>query len=209
MAYTLANAITEIRALINEDTPAFWSDDDITEWIKQGCLDWSEKSLLHIAEDTITLVASQHQYTTSTDSHIGNAIRTIHAEYGDVALQRITYEQLRGHNAAALGSSKTPRYYFDLYDETVFTFYVNPTPSATEAGNNITCYFAKRTDDFTKIPYEYQPHIFLFAASKAKIRERQYQEATIYYQQYINNITFARQDSLQRGITPTNSFRIQ
>ena len=209
MAYTLSTAITEIRALINEDTPSFWSDADLTEWVKQGCLDWSEKSLLLLAEDTITLVDGQHQYTTSDGSHIDTATRTIHAEYNDVAIQRISFEQIRGHNSKKISGSKVPTYYFDMYNGTTFTFYIGPTPDSTIAGNKITCYFAQKTDDITKIPYEYQQTVFLYAASKAKFRERQYQEASLYYQQYINNITFARQDSLQRGIQPTASFRIQ
>lgn len=209
MAYTLTTATTEVRALINEDTAAFWSDDDIQEWIKQGCLDWSEKSLLAVKMDTVTLVSGQYLYTTSTNSEIDNAIRTIHAEYNNVALQRISYEQLRGHNALKLGSDKTPKYYFDLYNETTFTLHIAPTPTATEAGNALTCYFAKRIDDITKIPYEYQQTIFLYAASKAKTRERQYQEAMMYYQMYVQNIIFARQDSLQRGVQPTSTFRIQ
>jgi hypothetical protein len=209
MAYTLSTATTEVRKLINEDTAAFWSDGNIQEWIKQGCLDWSEKSLLHTKRDTITLVNGQTIYTTSTNSDIDDAIRVVHAEYNGIALQRIAYETIKGHNARKLATTKTPAYYFDIYNETTFTVHIGPTPSATEAGNDITVYFAKRTDDITLIPYEYQPTIFLYAASKCKYRERQYQEAALYYQNYVNNIAFARTDSLQRGIQPTGSFRIQ
>jgi len=209
MAYTVSSATTEIRTLINEDTPAFWSDDDIEEWIKQGCLDWSEKSLLHTKRDTITLSSGTTIYTTSASSEIDDAIRVVHAEYNGVALQRVSYEQIKGHNARALATTKTPSYYFDIYNSTQFTVHIGPTPSATEDGQTVTLYFAKRTDDITMIPYEYQPHIFLFAASKAKMRERQYQEAQIYYQNYINNIAFARQDSLQRGVQPSRLFRIE
>jgi hypothetical protein len=209
MAFTLSQAITEVRAIINEDTPGYWSDTQITSWIQQGVLDWTEKSLLLLREDTITLVTNQVQYTTSGSSYIDNAIRTIHAEYNNKALQKITYEQIRGHNARTLGADTTPAFYFDHYDGTTFTFYIGPTPSATENGNDVTVYFACRSDDITELPYEYQPHIFLFAAHKAKFRERQYQEAFLYYQQYVNNIVFARQDGIIRGIQETNSFRIK
>jgi hypothetical protein len=208
MAFTLATGVTEVRALLNEETGSFWSDTELQNWIKQGCLDWCEKSLLYIVEDTITVVDAQVKYTTSGSSHIDNAIRTLHAEYGNAALQRVNYEQIRKHNARQLGSSVTPAYYHDQYNGLVFTFYLGPTPDNTVAGNNITVQFALRTDDITKIPYEYQQHIFLYAYSKAKIKERQYREATMAWQQYINNIMFARKDSLEHGTQPVETFRI-
>jgi len=209
MAFTLTSAITEVRTLINEDEPGYWTDAQITSWIQQGVLDWTEKSLLLIRRDIVTLVADTTRYTTSTNSYIDEAIRTIHATYNDKAIQRVTFEQLRGHNARTLGGDTTPAFYFDHYDGTSFVFYIGPTPSTDETATEVTVYFACRSDDITEIPYEYQPHIFLFAAHKAKLRERQYQEALIYYQMYVNNISFARQDSLIRGVQPIDSFRIK
>lgn len=209
MAFTLNDSITQVRYLINEASEDFWSDAEITTYIQQGTLDWCHKSLLYILEDTISMVTSQVQYTTSDNSYIDNTIRTIHAEYSSNALQRISYEQLRGHNARDLGGSVTPAYYFDHYDGTTMTFYVGPTPDATINGNDVTVHFACRSNDITDIPWEYQPTIFLFAAYKAKIKERQYQEAHIHYQTYINNIIFQRQDALNRGVQTVDQFRIR
>ena len=208
MAFTLNQSITEVRSLLNEDTASYWSDTQITSWIQQGVLDWTEKSLLLLKEDTITLATNTIQYTTSGSSNIDDAIRTMHATYGDKALQRISFEQLHKHTARALGTDKTPTYYFDHYDGTTFTFYIGPKPSATQNGFTINVWFACRSDDITAIPYEYQPHVFLFACHKAKFRERQYQEAHLYYQTYINNIVFARQDSLARGVQSIDSFKV-
>ena len=61
MAFTLAQAITEVRALLNEDTASYWSDTNITSWIQQGCLDFTEKSLLLVCKDTITLATGVSQ----------------------------------------------------------------------------------------------------------------------------------------------------
>ena len=209
MAFTLAQAITEVRSVLNEDSPSYWSDTSITSWIQQGCLDFCEKSLLVIEKDTIALVTSTNEYTTSTGSSISNALRTVHAEYNNIALQRISYEQIRAHNARTLGGSTVPAYYFDHYNGLTFTFYIGPTPAVTQNATLVTVYFAIRTNDITEIPWEYQQTVFLYAAHKAKFRERQYQEALLYYQQYINNISFARQDGLSRGVQPTDLFRIQ
>lgn len=209
MAYTLAQSITEVRNILNEDTPSYWSDTQITSWIQQGVLDFCTTSLLYMKEDTITLASGTTQYTTSTNSYIDNGIRTIHAVYDGRALQRVTYEQLHKHNARALGGSTSPNYYFDHYDGNTFTIYIGPTPGATEDTNTLTVYLASRTDDITDLPWEYQPSIWDFAAHKAKFRERQYQESYLYYQKYTNNIAFLRQDGIQRGIQPVDSFRVK
>lgn len=209
MAYTEAQAITEVRYIINEETPSYWSDTELQGWIQQGVLDWCQKSLLFTREDSITLVSGQTEYTVSNLTYLASALRTIHAEYNGKALQRINYEQIRKHNAKSLGTDKTPVYFFDMYDGVNMTLYIGPAPSATEAGNDVTIHVAGKTTDITKIPDEYQPTIFLFAAHKAKFKERQYQEAYLYYQMYINNIVFSRSDALNRGIQTVDAFRIR
>lgn len=210
MAYTLTTATTEVRALINESTASFWSDTEVQEWIKQGCLDWTEKSLLLIKDDTITLATNTVQYTISGSSYINNAIRVLHAEYNSKAMQRLSFEQFRGHSAIqALGSDPAPQYFYDQYDGTTFTVYIAPTPSTTYNGGTVSVQFALRTDDIAELPYEYQPNIFLFAAARAKMKERQYDEAKLFQEMYNNNIIFARTDSLDLGQEPTDSFRIK
>jgi hypothetical protein len=210
MAFTLATSITEVRALLNEASTYFWSDTEITNWIKQGCLDWCEKSLGLIKEDTIALVTNQYQYTTSTNSYIDDAIQCIYCEHNNIALQRISLPQMRGHNQITLATDSMPKYYFDTYDGLTYTFYVGPTPSSSFNAELLTVRWASRTDDITTIPYEHQQTIFLYAASKAHSKDRQYGDATMMWQQYINNISFSRVDR-ETGDqqTPTDAFRIK
>lgn len=207
--WSLSTSVTAVRTLINEDTAGFWTDTELENWIKEGTLDWCAKSLLMVYHDTITLVSGQQTYTTSTSNLINSSIRTLHASYDNVALQRVSYEQIMKHNARSLSSDATPAYYFDIYNGTSMTFYVGPTPTDTEAGNTIAVIFAYATDEFTLVPWEYQPTIFLYAAHKAKLKERQYQEAYLYYQQYINNIVFSRADNINRGVQTVDAFRIR
>jgi hypothetical protein len=196
MAFTLATSITEVRAILNEASAYFWSDTEITNWIKQGCLDWCEKSLGLIKEDTVTLATSTYKYTTSTNSFIDNAIQAINVEYDGKALRRITWDQMRGHNALVLASDSYPKHYFDTYNGTTYTLYIGPTPSATYNAETLTVLWAIRSDDITEIPYEYQQTIFLYAASKAHAKDRQFGDAKLMWQQYINNITFSRTERI-------------
>jgi hypothetical protein len=225
MAFTLATSITEVRALLNEASTYFWSDTEITNWIKQGCLDWCEKSLGLVREDSIAIVTAQYQYTTSTSNFIDDAIQCVHAEYYsnttggeygnaviqvDTALQRVSLTQLRGHNQSTIASDPPPRYYYDSYDDLTYTFYIGPTPSSTYSTHIIRVLLACRTDDITEIPYEYQQTIFLYAASKAHAKDRQYGDAKLMWQQYINNISFSRVDREMVDIQQTlDKFRIQ
>lgn len=209
MAFTLATAVTEVRAILNEADSDFWSDGQLENWIKQGCLDWCEKSLLLIKEDTIALVTAQSQYTASTNSYIDDAIYTLHAEHANKAMQRVSYEQLRGNNQLILSATSAPKLYYDQYHATTFTVYLYPAPIATFNTDLVTVLFAMRTDDITELPYEYQQNIFLYAISKAKSRERQWQEAALTWQQYINNINFARRESLEEDQMTLDKFRIK
>ncbi len=197
MAFTLTTAKTEVRALINEDTASYWSDTEIENWIKQGCLDWCEKTLLLTREDTITLATNTYKYTTSGSSYIDNAIRTLHAEHNNKALKRLSYEQFRGHNRMVLVDDEDPEYFYDKYNELVFTVYIAGTPSVSQNGDTVNVLFACRTNAIAELPYEYQPNIFNFAATKAKMKERQWQEAQLLWQIYLNNITFSRKDKLE------------
>ena len=203
MAFTLIQAVQEVRYLINESTASYWSDTEIESWIKQGCLDWCEKTLLLTQEDAITLSTDTYKYTTSTDNHIDNAIRTLHAEHNGKALKRLTYEEIRGHTQMVLAIDEDPEYFYDKYNGLLFTVYIGDTPSIEQNGDSVNVIFALRTDAIIEIPYEYQQNIFNFAASKAKMKERQWQEAQLLFQMYINNIAFSRKDKLE---IPEQSF---
>ena len=209
MAYSLAQSITEVRSIINEDTASFWTDAQITAWLQQGTLDWCEKSLLYADEDDITLVASQAKYTTSTSSNIDTASRVLHAEYSGKAMQRVSYTQIRAHNARALGSLTTPFYYYDQYFGNALTVFIGPTPAAAQADETVSVIFAMKTTDITDIADEYQPTIFLYAAHKCKVRERQYQEASMFYQQYLANVYFSKADRLVPAVQPVDGYRIK
>jgi len=44
MSVTLLTARTEVRALLNESTAAFWTDSQLNSWLNQGCEDVARRS---------------------------------------------------------------------------------------------------------------------------------------------------------------------
>jgi len=201
VAYTLSQSVTQVRSLINEDSAAFWSDTEIENWIKEATIDVSCKLLCAETDTAITLVANQWAYTDLTDLL---KIKGCYYDAGSGAIkgmQRIDVEKL-GHLQVSSGA---PKYFYDINRD------VNiwPIPSATEAGDTIVVYHAYETDDVTDLRDEHQPLTFLYAAAKAKTKDRMFQESSLLMSQYLNSVNFERQDKYDQGTTPTSEFSLK
>ena len=195
MAYTKAQVHTEVRALINEPTPAFWSNAEIDEWIDMAALDISVKTHCVETTGTVTLVASTLSYaepTTFSPTVAGdsNIIKVYSAFLLNLALQKV-HPRMWGHISAT--ASDTPRYYSHFAGS--LWFY----PVATGAGT-VTLLCSVRTDDVTALPFEYQHLAIKYVAYMAKLKDRKYAEAAQLYAEYANGILFQRTDLQDRGV---------
>ena len=203
MAFTITTAIQEVRYLLNEATASFWTDTELENWIKQGCMDLSTKMLNTSADGTVTLVQDQIKYVASDESWIANKIRceVIWYQSGQNSrgLQRIEPHML-GH--LQIFEAGEPRYFY----ENGPALYLWPAPSATEAGNTCNVIYSKATEDITELRQEYQQLVFLYAVSMAKAKDRKYQEAGLFQQMYLNSLNFERQDKFNMGTDPTATF---
>ena len=85
--------------------------------------------------------------------------------------------------------------------------WVWPIPSASENATTIYCLAAQATDDITDIRYEYQPLVALYACALAKMKDRKYQEATLFQQMYLNSIKYEREDKFDLGKDKIDKFR--
>lgn len=207
MAYTLSQAVTQVRYLINEDTADFWSDTEIEDWIKQATIQISTKLLSAEEEQTITLVNGQLKYATADEAWIANLLKIKAMYYTDpddyiYGMQRIELDMF-GHTQQFQIPGR-PHYYY----ENNRAVYVWPRPSATEAGEKLTCLTSYETDDIADLRNEHQPLTFMYAASRAKAKDRQHQEAALYMAQFLNGINFERQDKYDMGVEPTAQFNV-
>lgn len=201
MGYTESEAVNQVRHLINETTADFWSDTELTDWVRQGTTEVSTKLLSAEASEDLTLVTNQFEYTVSDHAWIGDLLKTKGAYYTDSssniwALTRIDLDQL-GHTMH-FQRAQRPHY----YSETDRKMYIWPRPSATENTNNVTFIHAKETNDITDLRDEHQTMVFLFAAARAKMKDRQFQEAALYMAEFVNSINFERQDKYDMGVEP-------
>jgi hypothetical protein len=60
-------AITEVRALLNETSPAFWTNDQLQSWINQGCEDVARRAEILWHEAFLNVVPLQQNYVFPID----------------------------------------------------------------------------------------------------------------------------------------------
>jgi hypothetical protein len=204
MSYTQTQAITKVRELINEASPSFWSDTEIEGWVKEAVIDISTKLLCCVAIYNIDLVANQAKYANSDHSWIGDCIAPKYVWYspatGPVGMQKIT-PNFFGHVDSF---DAAPKYYY--YDTNHRAFWIHPTPDSTIDGEAVTVLYSFETDDITNLQDEIQPLTWLYAAAKAKVKERLYQESALMWNQYMDALNFERKDKYDLGVQTTDGF---
>lgn len=204
MSYTIAQIITKVRELLNEELGAFWTDTELTGWIQEATIDLSSKLLCVADTGTITLVQDQYVYSSTDESWIGSCLKPKSMWYdsssGPISMQMIRIQQF-GHTDAF---DSEPKYYH--YENAQRRFYILPVPDSSVAGDTVSVVNVYETDDATLLKDEYQPLVFLYVVYKAKLKERLYQEASYAYQQYALNLKFEKQDKYELGLEPTSEF---
>lgn len=193
---SLALAIAEVRALLNEPTASFWTDAEITSWIKESAVQISSISLCVEAMDTITLATATMVYASldTSSSDVPEILRVFAAMYDDGAspeeytgLQKIHPRQLK-HLANM--EDGPPQYYWHFAEN--IGFY--PMPTSDENSKNVHIYYSKVTDDITALPDVFQPLAILYATGKAFMKDKKFTVANQYMSAYINQLNFLRQD---------------
>lgn len=199
MAYTLTTATTEVRQLINEQNPGFWTDTEIENWLKMGCIDVSTKTQCVKHRDYFTLatdtqVYSPSDFNTNTSDIL---VRVQYAWYNDdmdaVTLQRIQPNQF---GQVPTTSAGPPVYFFEDNQE----IFVWPIPTSSENGNKVHILYSYATDDITNIRWHFQILPIWFAASMAKAKDEQFAQANLFQQMYLSALTFERKDKYEKGL---------
>lgn len=69
MAVTLTSALTFVRDLLDEPTPQFWSNTQLTNWINEACSDIARRVEWKRAQANISIVANTSTYTAPVDTY--------------------------------------------------------------------------------------------------------------------------------------------
>lgn len=209
MALTLATARGQVRNFLNEANAVFWTDTEIDDWIKEGCVDFSSKSLLVESSLTITLVAGQITYTSADTAAIANILESYSCLYNDGLnnWKGIIKMHPRMIGNESVNTSGDPRYYA-LHDNTIW-IWPAPTAAMVTAGATLKLLYATVTDDITAINYEFQHMPVIYAMAKCKYKDQKFAEGNSLMTTYLGSASFERQDKHGREEDSLDMFKIK
>jgi hypothetical protein len=209
MSLTLLNAIQRVRDILNESVSVFWTDTEITNWIQEGCRDWSTKSLM--VEDTVTipLVANQIDYDSGDVAAIGAMLEPYACFYND-GLNN--WKGIIKINPRVIGNEATntpgdPKMYA-LHNKTIWVW-PPPTSAMVTAGAYLRVLHSKTTDDITLIQDEHQHIPIIYAQAKAKYKDQKFAEGNALMTIYLSSTSFERQDKHAREEDTLDMFKIK
>lgn len=217
LPYSAAEALTQVRALIGESSAAFWSDEDLNNWVIEGSVDIRTKTLCQEHKNTIALVANQLEYTDFESAPTTNGIAQVIKVYSVIydagsnvyrGLNKIHPKQINHLGEATPG----PPYYYWHFAGKIGLF---PVPTATEAALTnpiiVYCsimYIPTAADAIVDIPDFYQPFAVTYAAAMARFKERKNVEGLALYTKYINSMNIHRADIYDRMVDAKSDFQI-
>ena len=199
MAFTAADILEKVRDVLNEAVAAFWSDAELERYIAEGTLDVSVKTGCVETHGAITLGPNTLAYpipATFTDPPLVGILSLvkIHAVlYNGQALAKIHPRMLAQVHDTTVDD--TPLHWAHFGTQ----IYIAPTGPNTAGDVLLLC--SVSTDDVIDLPDAWQLLPVLYAASRAKVREGTFDEALVLYSEYLNSLTFQRNDVLERGVT--------
>ena len=189
----------------------FWSDDEITEWIKEGTRVFSSKSLMVEAILTINPMILTTPYYDTGDAG-ATALSTALEIYAVIYKISTSYKGLiKVHprqigNLAKSAVTGPPKYY-SLFNRQLYIF---PLASATEvSGGTLDVLYAAETDDITDLADEYQHLPITYATAKALQKDQKFGQAGVLMQQFYQEISFERSDKHEREVDTIDDFKIK
>lgn len=209
MALTLNQAIAQVRDSLNEDTEVFWSDAEITQWIQEGCRDFSSKSLMVEADGTVTLVANQIVYSSVDAAFLGDLLEPYAILYNDGSAN---YKGIIKGHPRMIGNEATntagATKYYSIHNRKLY-IWPKPTAAMVAAGATLSVLYAKETDDITVLNDEYQHFPILYAKAMCLYKDRRYMEGNSMMSLYSSYTNFERQDKHGREQETLDMFKVK
>ncbi len=91
MAVTLTQALSEVRSLLDEPNPQFWSNAELQNWINQGCENFAQRTRTLRTVETLPVVAGTQNYTTPGDQYAVYRIEFQPTQTGNVFIYPLDF----------------------------------------------------------------------------------------------------------------------
>ena len=187
----------------------FWSDDEITEWIKEGTRVFSSKSLMVEEIGTISpMILTTPYYDSVDETFLGNVLE-IYAVIYNISTSYKGLVKVHPRQIGNLAKSAVtgPPKYYSLFNRQLYIF---PLASATEvSAGTLDVLYAAETDDIKDLADEYQHLPILYATAKALQKDQKFGQAGVLMQQFYQEISFERSDKHEREVDTIEDFKIK
>jgi hypothetical protein len=187
----LINAIRQRHNAVGDN---FYSDEEILSYVYEACCILAREARVIEAVYTTTTTSGTREYSYPT-----NTIAIKRVEYNGAKLQPISFredDQITGLNASTT-STGTPQYY-SIWNETL---YLRPIPNSSSATLKIFSFNEPQsltTLSTLEIPTQFQPDTILFALSWMAGKERNFESATYFMNEWEKRVEKAKAWSKKR-----------
>ena len=188
---SLAEALTEVRAIIKEPTALFWTDTEINNWLKEGVVDICAKTLCYkLIDNSQAITDDIIEYTVPS-----LAFKILSCEFYDSQETPVTYRGLTRIHPRQIEHetpivSGDPTYWYHYADR----IGIYPVPASINGSDRLIIHYALTSDDITNLPDRYQTFVVNYGAAMALFKRRRNQAAVALYSSYLNSLKFARVD---------------
>lgn len=187
--YTLADIRTAVRDLLNESTPAFWTDAELTAYINDG-----QREVAQFTGCVQNIDALATTGGTQTVSYTGNDIANIEYKPGTgIRRSLIQSDPLKVGHLPMDGVA--PQYWWISKG----LFGIDPVP---DIAYNLDVYINDVIADFATdatacaLPMAFRPLLIWYACYRAYQQEQNYGAAGMYHQIYQSEMLYLVQDNL-------------
>jgi hypothetical protein len=177
MGLAVIDVRTSARSLLNEITPAFWTNTELDSFISDAAIDLSTKTGCYEVSTPVTLQTGVQTYTLPVDY-----VEILGVVYSHVALKKATPRMEGIQTAVATG---VPKYFFDFARQ----LGLFPVPTATENATVITVLNSQTTSLITNIPVKFKIPATLMTMFLALLKEKQYAKASQIYTLYSQSLS--------------------
>lgn len=198
MSFTLTQGLAQIRSLIDEPNPQFWSNAELTNWINQGCENFAQRTRTLRVKETVAVVANTQNYTAPADQYAIYRVEFQPTSTGQVFIYPLDF---MGYNESdqAWGVYQT----FPAAWPQIFTLWGNPPtltirlfPVPNQAGSLFVFGYREPVavvngGDVVDVLQGYEEAIWEYAAYKAKRKDNDptWQEAKAQYEAIVLDAT--------------------
>ena len=211
MGVTLATATTEVRALLNEATQAYWTDAQLQSWINQGCQDVARRAEILWEEQAISVVPNVQNYSfppNFLNAHraeftlngvTGPGAQTFNLDYRGINQMDEVWGILHSLPAA------WPQY-FTIRGNSAMGFFLCMYPSPAAAGTLLVYYYrtalvVTNTSEDIDTQAGWEDVVYDYAVMKAfrKAKRPEWQEAMQLYERNLQNLIDHSRNKTDQG----------